>query len=52
MRIIDITLRQHMAIKISAFEAQAIDREFVEAVDEKQRRLAALAEHEREHECA
>ena len=52
MRIIEITLRQHMAIKSSAFEAQAIDLEFAEAVGEKQRRLAALAEHEREHACA
>lgn len=52
MRIIDITLRQHLAVKTSAFEAQAIDPEFAEAAGEKERRLGALAEHEREHGCA
>lgn len=51
MRIVEITLRQHMAIKTSAFEAQAIDQEFAEAAGEKQRRLGALAEHERKHGC-
>ena len=50
-RIIEIALRQHMAVKTSTFEAQAIDQEFAEAVREKERRLGALAEHEREHGC-
>ena len=52
MRIIEISLRQHMAVKSSGSAAVALDQEFAEAVGEKERRLGALIEHEREHGCA
>ena len=50
-RIIEVALRQHMAVKTSTSEAQLISQEFAEAVGEKERRLGALDEHEREHGC-
>lgn len=51
MRIIETALRQHMAVKSSASEACLFDQEFAAAVGEKERRLGALLEHEREHGC-
>ncbi len=51
-RVIEIALRQHMAVKTSTLLTQMIDQELAEAVREKERWLGALAEHERRHGCA
>jgi hypothetical protein len=51
-QIIQIALRQRTALKSSSYTAYLLDQEFAEAVGEKERRLGALLEHEREHGCA
>ena len=49
---VDTPLRHHMVIKSNGSAAVALDQEFADAVGEKERRLSALLNHEREHRCA
>lgn len=50
-QIIQIALRQRTALKSNSYAAFLLDREFADAVGEKERRLGALIEHERGHGC-
>ena len=50
-QIIQVALRQRTALKTNSYAAYILDQEFADAVGEKERRLGALLEHEREHGC-